>query len=118
MKTTLDIPDELLARLKERAARDGRDVDQLAASLLADALASPAQHVAGLVPKALPLIKPRPADVLPEPVITTDPVTGLPVIYSPPDAPIHRMTAAEFQAVVNAANEEDDLVRAGLPLRR
>jgi plasmid stability protein len=70
MKTTLDIPDELLARLRERAARDGRDIDQLAASLLADALVSPAQNGAALVPKTLPLIKARPAE------LSVKPVTG------------------------------------------
>ena len=113
MKTTLDIPDELLAQLKARAARDGREIDQLAASQLADALAGAGQDVAGLGPKTLPVIGARPAAALPEPIIATDPETGLPVIYSPPDAPIHRMTAAEFQAVIDAANEEEDLVRAG-----
>lgn len=117
MKTTLDIPDELLAQLKARAARDGREIDQLAASLLADGLAGAGQNVGGLGPKTLPVIGARPA-ALPEPIIATDPETGLPVIYSPPDAPIRRMTASEFQAVIDAANEEEDFVRAGLPLRR
>jgi hypothetical protein len=40
VKTILDIPDELLAQLKACAGRDGREIDQVAASLLADALAS------------------------------------------------------------------------------
>ena len=113
----MDIPDELLARLKARAARDGREIDQLAASLLADALAGAGQDVAGPGTKTLPVMGARPA-ALSEPVVATDPRTGLPVIYSPPDAPIRRMTAAEFQAVIDAANEEEDLARAGLPVRR
>lgn len=100
-----------------RAVRDERGIDQLAASLLADALSGTTQD-AGLGSKTLPVTGACPPAALPEPVIATDPKTGLPVIYSPPDAPIHRMTVAEFQAVIDAANEEDDIVRAGLPLRR
>lgn len=123
MKTTLDIPDELLERLKERAARDGRDVDQLAASLLASGLRD-AEDVCGgggggnAVPKTLPLIKAQPAARPVPPVITTDPTTGLPVIRGAPDAPISRMSAEEIQAIIDQTQWEEDLERLGIPPRR
>src|SRR5687767_5187642 len=112
MDTTLDLPGALVEQVKLRALREGRELKDVAAELLRIGLAS---APAPVVAQALPILKAHPltgapfheraADALPEPVITTDPVTGLPVIHSPPDAPIHRMTAAEFQAVVDAANE-------------
>ena len=64
MRTTLDLPDELLQRLQRRAQHDGRTPEQVAADLLAAGLppeAAPAQSVA-IVPKHLPLIKARPAE--------------------------------------------------------
>jgi plasmid stability protein len=104
MTTTLNLPDDVARAVERRAAAGGRDM---------------AAEVVELVRKGLAVSEhAQPAAALAPPVISTDPVTGLPVILSPPDAPIHRMTAAEFQAVVDAANEEDDLGRAGLPLRR
>lgn len=59
MRATLDLPDDLVRQLKLRAARDGRDVQDVAAGLLAAALAGPgAGDDAGQpVPKHLPLIK-------------------------------------------------------------
>jgi hypothetical protein len=122
MKTTLDIPDELLARLRERAARDGQDIDQVAASLLAsglrDAEDGSGRGGGGTVPKTLPLIDAQPAAKLLPPVISTDPVTGLPVIRGGPDAPISRMTAEEIQAIIDQTQLEEDLERLGLPPRR
>jgi len=66
MKTTLDLPEDLAAELKRRAAAAGRTPEQLAADLLAAGL-SPGQaagddsHQGAVVPKHLPLIKARPA---------------------------------------------------------
>jgi hypothetical protein len=104
MTTTLHLPDDLARAVERRAAEGGHDV---------------AAEVVELVRKGLAVSgSTEPAVTLPPPVITTDPQTGLPVILSPPDAPIHRMTAAEFQAVIDQANEEAELERAGIPLRR
>jgi plasmid stability protein len=68
MRTTLDLPEELLRRLEQRAARDGRTPEQVAAELLAAGLSHrPASgngntpSSAGGVPKRLPLIKARAA---------------------------------------------------------
>ena len=72
MKTTFDLPDELLAQLKQRAARDGRNVEEVAAHLLADALGDARTPSAELVPKHLPLIKARPAELAARPVTTQE----------------------------------------------
>jgi hypothetical protein len=50
-------------------------------------------------------------------VVSTDPATSLPVIISPPDAPIHSMKAEDVLALEQATLEEEDLERAGLPVR-
>jgi plasmid stability protein len=70
MKTTLDLPDQLLAELKARAARAGRDFEEFAARLLIDALRSTAE-----VPDDDDASTPEPP-----PVVRTDEKTGLPVI--------------------------------------
>lgn len=102
MKTTLDLPEDLAAEVRRRAAADGRELADEVVELLRRGLAAP---VSGTAP-------PSPA------VILDDPDTGLPVIHSPPDAPIWRMTPAEVDALVNRAQLEEDLERAGLPVRR
>ncbi len=64
MRTTLDLPDELVRRLELRAAHDGRTPEQVATDLLAAGLppnGAPAPASAEVVPKRLPLIKARPA---------------------------------------------------------
>jgi hypothetical protein len=48
----------------------------------------------------------------------TDPATGLPVIESPPDAPIRSMTPEQFQALIDQTQLEEDLERAGLAVRQ
>ena len=69
MRTTLDLPDELVRRLEHRASRDGRTPEEVAADVLAAGLppvAAPAPAPGAVVPKRLPLIKARsapPADV-------------------------------------------------------
>lgn len=102
MKTTLDLPEDLAAEVRSRAAADGRDLADEVVELLRRGLAAPGGG----------------ERVDARPVITTDPQTGLPVIQSPPDAPIWRMTAAELDALVERAQLEEDLERAGLPVRR
>jgi toxin-antitoxin system PIN domain toxin len=87
MKTTLDLPEDLAVEVQRRAAADGRDLADEVVELVRKGLAAPA-------------VEPPP---LARAVIVTDPDTGLPVILSPPDAPILRMTAEEFDAIVAAA---------------
>jgi plasmid stability protein len=63
MKTTVDLPDALVKQVKLRALRDGRK--------LKDA-------VADLLRKGLHAVNPE--QTAPEPTVTTDPKTGLPVV--------------------------------------
>lgn len=103
MTTTLNLPDDLARAVARRAAEGGHDV---------------AAEVVELVRKGLAVSEGvGEASAIP-PVISTDPQTGLPVIQGAPDAPITRMTAEQFQALVDQAQEDEDLERAGLPPRR
>lgn len=88
MTTTLNLPDELVAQLRQRAARDGRTFEEVAAGLLAAAVARPAAASAELVPKRLPLIKARPAELAARPA-----------------------SAQEFADLVKAADLQDELER-------
>jgi plasmid stability protein len=119
MTTSLNLPDELVAQLRQRAARDGKNLDELAAGLLAAALGSAAVTVGELVSKNLPLVKARPviSENPQQAVVSTDPVTGLPVIESPPDAPIRSMTNEQILELIEQTQLEEDLERAGIALR-
>jgi plasmid stability protein len=102
MTTTVEIPDDLARAVQRRAAEQGRDVAAEVVELVRRGLAVSEKTV-------------QPAALVP-PVIGTDPHTGLPVIISPPDAPIHSMSAAEVLALEQSILEEEDLKRAGLSL--
>jgi plasmid stability protein len=102
MKTMLDLPEDLAVEVQRRAAADGRDL---------------ADEVVELVRKGLaaPFAEPPP---LAHAVIITDPDTGLPVILSPPDAPISRMTTDEILHLMREFDEEEELERFARSLRR
>ncbi len=64
MKTTLDLPEELVRQLKLRAVQEGRRLKDLAAEFLAAGLSPQSEAPARggtLVPKSLPKISARPA---------------------------------------------------------
>jgi plasmid stability protein len=64
MKTTLDLPDALVNEIKQRAVREGRDVNEVVADLLNAGVSPELKSVPAngqTVPKTLPLIKVRPA---------------------------------------------------------
>src|ERR1700733_15400343 len=64
MRTTLDLPEELVRRLERRAVDVGRTPEQVAADLLAAGLSPKGASAPGsaeVVAKRLPLIKARPA---------------------------------------------------------
>mgnify|MGYP002634627864 CR=1 FL=1 len=97
MKTTLDLPDPLMRKIKIRAAGEGRKLKDLVAELLDLGLA------AGDLPRQAGYFK-------------TDPEIGISVFVSPPDAPVHRMTCEEIIRLEQESVEQEDLQRAGLSL--
>jgi hypothetical protein len=91
----------------------------MAVSLL-DAGLGPVQKVGVGNPESntLPLINPQSVEMdAHRALIATDPDTGLPVIHSPPDAPIHSMTAEQIQAIIVEELLREDLERAGVLVR-
>jgi plasmid stability protein len=104
MTTTLHLPEDLADAVRQRAAQGGHDLAEEVVELLRKGLAV-SQNTAPAPQRHQALN------------IQTDPVTGLPVIISPPDAPIHSMTVDQIIALEWADLEEEELERAGLPLR-
>lgn len=98
MKTTLDLPDPLMRRVKIRAASDGRKLKEVIADLLEKGMDNPA------------------AEVLAEgePPCVIDPKTGFPMARSLNTPGFVPPTVEESRALIERANEEEDLRRAGL----
>jgi plasmid stability protein len=86
MKTTFDLPDELVRRLKLRAVREGRKVKEVAADMLRTGLAASS---------APPSEEPA--------AITKDKKTGLPVIQCRRAAPRgHELTPQRVAEILTA----------------
>lgn len=98
MKTTLDLPDLLMRRVKIRAAFEGRKLKEIISDLLEKGLDAP--PVATL-----------PDDELPYEI---DPRTGMARSRSLNIPGFVPPTPEESQAMIERANEEEDLRRAGL----
>ena len=101
MKTTLDLPDELIRAVKLRAVTQGRTVKDLVAEFLREGL--------GMTPSASP--QPPPANSM----VDIGP-KGLPVIKCQAKAPAKRMSAKTLLQLEQAAQTEEDLKHAGLPV--
>jgi len=99
MKTTLDLPDDLVRAVKLRALQEGWKLKEAIAELLRQGLASSATP-------------------MPRPTISTDAETGLPTIQGAPGAPISTMSAEAIYAAIQKSQEEEDLQRLGVSLRR
>jgi plasmid stability protein len=97
MKTTFDLPTDLVRELKLRAVHEGRKLKEVAADLLKRGLAAPETAA-----------KSRPAK--PKIEIQT---SGLPVVRCKANAPAKRMTAGELLALEQASLAQDDLQRLG-----
>jgi len=98
MKTTLDLPDPLMRRVKIRAATRGRKLKEEIADLLEKGMAAP--QFENMPEGELPYHR--------------HPQTGFLVsrrLTTPGHVP---PTPEESQAVLERANEEEDLRRAGL----
>lgn len=101
MKTTLDLPDDLVRQLKLRAVLQGRTLKELTTELLRQALSAPAPVERAQEPDEERLL------------VTSD---GLPVFRCRPDAPATKMSVEELLALAEQASEEEDRKRARLPL--
>jgi len=98
MKTILDLPDSLMRRMKSRAASEGRELEELIPDLLEKGLdAATAQAL--------------PGDELP---YVIDPETGMAISRTLNTPGFVPPTAEESRAMIERANEEEDLRRAGL----
>ena len=101
MKTTLDLPDELIREVKLRAVVQRRTVKDLVAEFLRQGL--------GMAPLAG-------AEQRPVSPMVKIGKKGLPVIQCAPNAPATRMSAAELLALEQETQTEEDLKRAGISL--
>jgi plasmid stability protein len=98
MKTTLDLPDELIREVKLRAVVQGRTVKDLVAEFLRQGL--------GIAP-------PRQPKKLPAGSMVKIGERGLPVIRCHPLAPATRMSAEELLKLDQETQAEEDMKRAG-----
>jgi plasmid stability protein len=101
VKTTLDLPDELIREVKLRAVVQRRTVKDLVAEFLRQGLGLPPL---GQAEKRLASSKVKIGE------------NGLPVIQCAPDAPATRMSVAELLALEQQSQTEEDSKRAGLSL--
>ena len=101
MKTTLDLPDDLLKEIKLRAVHERRKLRDEVADLLRLGLAA----VNGPHARTKRLKSLR---------VQTDRKTGLPVIICGPNALASRMSAAQLIAMEQETQTQEDLERLGL----
>ena len=88
MKTTIDLPEHLVKKLKLRALQDGRTLREIAAEYLENGLAT------SVAPKSRK-----------EPRVVTDKKTGLPVVVCPPMKSGQRQLTADD--IANLLNEQE-----------
>ncbi len=98
MKTTLDLPDELVREAKLRAVMQGRTLKDLVADFMRQGLGHPAEAGQAAAQGSKRLI------------IAPD---GLPQIRCRADAPASRASVAELLALEQRALAEDDMRHAG-----
>ena len=101
MKTTLDLPDELIREVELRAVVQGRTVKDLVAEFLRQGL--------GMAP--LGRAKKRPASSM-----VKSGENGLPVVQCTKNAPAARMGVAKLLALEQESLTKEDLQRTRLPL--
>jgi plasmid stability protein len=97
MKTTFDLPPDLVRDLKLRAVHEGRKLKDVAADLLKRGLAAP--ETAAKSRSAKPKIEIQ--------------ANGLPVVRCAVNAPAKRMTTNELLALEQESLDQDDLQRLG-----
>ena len=101
MKTTFDLPDELVREVKLRAVMQRRSVKDLVAEYLRQGL--------GKLPPSVP------ASPAPDSLVEVGP-QGLPIIRCKANAPARRMDAQKLLRLEESAQTVEDLQRAGIPV--
>jgi plasmid stability protein len=101
MKTTLDLPEEIVREMKLRAVMQGRTLRDLAADFLRQGLG---------------MATPRPALSLPQKLPYDIGDNGIPVFRCGDNAPASHMTLKELLQLEQDALYEEDMQRAGIPL--
>ena len=101
MKTTLDLPDELVREMKLHAVMQGRTLRDLAAEFIRQGLGLPA---------------PRPPQAPPPGSPVEGGASGLPVVRCRADAPARGLAIDELLALEQQAQTREDIQRAGIAL--
>jgi hypothetical protein len=104
MKTTLDLPDDLVKELKLLAVHEDKRLKDAVADVLR----------AGLAARSTLRARPKRGRIL----IKKDQKTGLPVIQCPADAPARRMTTEQLLKLERESQTREDLERLGVPIRQ
>ncbi|MGQ0709646.1 MAG: hypothetical protein ACT4NV_07835 [Rhodoferax sp.] len=99
MKTTLDLPDELVREMKLRAVMQGRTLRDLAAEFIRAGL--------GLAAPRAPVLPPS------DSMVSLGP-NGLPVVRCRVGAPAERMSAEDLMKLEQDSQTDEDAHRAGL----
>ncbi len=97
MKTTIDLPPDLVREMKLLAVHEGRKLKDVAADLLQRGLSAPKPKMPSKVSEAK-------VELL---------ANGLPVVKCSADAPAGRMTAKELLGLEQEALNQEDLRRLG-----
>ncbi len=99
MKTTLDLPDDLVQELKLRSVHERRKLKDVAAQAIR---------------RGLQVKDPTPGEPPPLPPGLEINERGFPVFKCGPDAPATKMTIEELLALEQESLLEDDLKRVGI----
>jgi plasmid stability protein len=101
MKTTFDLPDELIREMKLRAVMQRRTLRDLAADFLRQGLGMTAA---------------KPPELPPTHSMVKLSANGLPVVHGSAKAPARRMSAQDLLKLEKQALAQEDMQRAGLPV--
>lgn len=103
MRTTLELPADLVEEIKRRAAQEGRTLKDEVAALLRLGLA---KHEA----------PPQPANGNSQPSVARKAYIRLPLIECAEDAPARTMTNEQLEALIDETQTKEDIERLGLSL--